>query len=195
MTSFSVPFMNLRGSVLFPGMVLTITVGRQETIRAVKHAVDQGEGNLAVFTQRHVEDNGPIVAHEMFEYGVLCNATNSVFMPDGSALVHLEALHVIRREEVQEKGAVQMALVKDISTSGADDVWQSASEIAAPSLNFDLTRFLGSLFRNEETGIDALKLKLLNDAVSKRQAILEASGSKERRLALETVLEAAKLPI
>src|SRR5690606_16703832 len=48
----------LRNTILFPGVVIPITVGRDKSIKLVKDAY-KGEKIIGVFSQKHIETEDP----------------------------------------------------------------------------------------------------------------------------------------
>ena len=52
------PLLALKNTVLFPGVVIPITVGRTKSVKAVKKAFD-GDKFIAVFSQKKVDTEDP----------------------------------------------------------------------------------------------------------------------------------------
>src|SRR5271156_5783393 len=72
----------VRNTVLFPGLVLPITLGRPKSIAAAQQAV-RDQRQVAILLQRDADaaDPGPIDMHRM---GTLANIVRYVTGPDGS---------------------------------------------------------------------------------------------------------------
>src|SRR3984957_2575369 len=72
----------VRNTVLFPGLVLPITLGRQKSIAAAQQA-GGGQGQVGIFFQRDakVSEPAPLDMHRM---GTLANIVRYVTGPDGS---------------------------------------------------------------------------------------------------------------
>src|SRR6516225_764547 len=72
----------VRNTVLFPGLVLPITLGRQKSIAAAQQAVrDQRQVGILLQRDAEVADPTPIDMHRM---GTLANIVRYVTGPDGS---------------------------------------------------------------------------------------------------------------
>ena len=84
----NLPILALRNTVLFPGVVLPITVGRDASLKLVKDAF--GEDSLiGVIAQKSsdVEDPTP---EDLFEYGTAASILKLIKMPDGSKSIVIQ---------------------------------------------------------------------------------------------------------
>jgi ATP-dependent Lon protease len=84
------PLLAVRDLVVFPHMVLPLSVGRAKSVRALEAAMAAGK-LLAVVAQKDVsvEDPGP---RDLFDLGVLCEVVQYLKMPDGTLKVFLQGL-------------------------------------------------------------------------------------------------------
>ncbi|HUZ75113.1 MAG TPA: endopeptidase La [Stellaceae bacterium] len=72
----------IRGTLLFPGIVLPITVGRPKSIAAAQEAVRRGDSlGLLLQREREVEDPGP---GDLYSVGTVANVVRYLTAPDGS---------------------------------------------------------------------------------------------------------------
>ena len=80
--------MPLKNTVLFPGVILPITVGRDKSMKAIAKAHDKNK-YIAVLTQRdsHTEDPG---FKDLFSTGTIARIVKLLKMPDGSQTVILQ---------------------------------------------------------------------------------------------------------
>src|SRR5215471_18876206 len=76
------PIVPMRNVVLFPGVVLPITVGREESIAAAQEAVRAGR-KIAVLLQRDSAVEKPVGA-DLYDIGVLASVVRYVTAPDGT---------------------------------------------------------------------------------------------------------------
>jgi ATP-dependent Lon protease len=78
----AVPIVALRNVVLFPGIVLPVTLGREESIAAAQEAVRTGR-KVGLLLQRDptLEKPGPT---DLYELGVLATVVRYVTAPDGA---------------------------------------------------------------------------------------------------------------
>ena len=76
-----IPLLPVRDSVLFPGTVLPLEVGRQTSIAAVQYAV-KTQGPIGVILQRNPEDNEP-KQETLFEIGTIGQVLRYLARPEG----------------------------------------------------------------------------------------------------------------
>ncbi|NNE71959.1 MAG: endopeptidase La [Rhodothermales bacterium] len=82
------PILALRNTVLFPGVVLPITVGRDASLRLVKDAFS-GSRLIGVVAQKKAETENPDVA-DLYEYGTVATILKLIKMPDGSRSIVIQ---------------------------------------------------------------------------------------------------------
>ncbi|MDZ4701585.1 MAG: endopeptidase La [Rhodothermales bacterium] len=84
----SLPILALRNTVLFPGVVLPITVGRDASLRLVKDAFGD-DALIGVVAQKRsdVEDPEP---DDLFAYGTAAAILKLIKMPDGSKSIVIQ---------------------------------------------------------------------------------------------------------
>ncbi len=82
------PILALKNTVLFPGIVIPITVGRDKSIRAVNKAYEEGR-LIAVLSQRDssVEDPG---VEDLYQVGTIARILKLLRMPDGTTTTILQ---------------------------------------------------------------------------------------------------------
>lgn len=95
------PILTLRNTVLFPGVVLPITVGRDTSLKLVKDAF--GEDRLiGVVAQRSTETENPSPS-DLYAFGTVASILKLIKMPDGSKSIVIQGKRRFRVEEyVQE---------------------------------------------------------------------------------------------
>ena len=78
----AVPIVPMRNVVLFPGIVLPVTLGREESIAAAQEAVRTGR-KVGLLLQRDAAVDKPAPA-DLYEVGVLATVVRYVTAPDGA---------------------------------------------------------------------------------------------------------------
>src|SRR5437868_8752236 len=78
----AVPIVALRNIVLFPGIVLPVTLGREESIAAAQEAVRTGR-KVGLLLQRDPSVEKP-AATDLYQIGVLASVARYVTAPDGT---------------------------------------------------------------------------------------------------------------
>lgn len=82
------PVLALKNTVLFPGVVIPITVGRDKSIRAIQKAYDHHR-MIAVLSQRDSKIESPM-AEDLYTVGTLARIIKLIRMPDGSTTAILQ---------------------------------------------------------------------------------------------------------
>lgn len=84
----SLPILPLRNTVLFPGVVIPITVGRDKSIQLIRDAY-KGDKTIGVVSQRNdsIEDPDPTDLHQV---GTIAHIIKQLRMPDGSTTVIIQ---------------------------------------------------------------------------------------------------------
>ena len=82
------PILALKNTVLFPGIVIPITVGRDKSIKAINKAYEK-DRIIAVVSQRDskVENPGP---GELYQVGTIARIIKLIRMPDGTTTAILQ---------------------------------------------------------------------------------------------------------
>ncbi|MGV3766398.1 MAG: endopeptidase La [Chitinophagaceae bacterium] len=83
-----VPLLPLRNTVLFPGVVLPITVGREKSIKAVQEAY-RGDKLIGVIAQKDSAVEEPVVA-DLETVGTVARIIKLIKMPDGGTTVIIQ---------------------------------------------------------------------------------------------------------
>lgn len=82
------PIVALRNTVLFPGVVIPITVGRDKSMRAVKAAHDQSN-LLGIVSQKRAETEDPL-PDELYNVGTVARIVKLIHTTDGSLTAILQ---------------------------------------------------------------------------------------------------------
>jgi len=86
----TLPVLALKNTLLFPGTVIPITVGRYKSINAVKKAFGQNK-LVAVFSQKDRTNENP-TQEDLFPLGVVAKVVKFLKMPDGNTTAILQGL-------------------------------------------------------------------------------------------------------
>ena len=112
------PILTLRSSVLFPGAITPITVGREKSIRLVRE-VNEHNGLLGAVLQREseVEDPAP---DDMYKVGTAARIIKILEMPNGNLTVILNGLEKIEVKEYVSTEPYFQASVTPLRDSSPD---------------------------------------------------------------------------
>ena len=84
----AIPILPLKNTVLFPGVVLPITVGRDKSIKAVNEAY-KGDKLIGVLAQRNAEIEEPEIK-DLCQTGTIAKIVKLIKMPDGGTTVIIQ---------------------------------------------------------------------------------------------------------
>ena len=93
----SLPILPLRNTVLFPGVVIPITVGRDKSINLIKDAY-KGDRTVGVVAQLDADVEDPAFA-DLYKVGTVAHIMKMLRMPDGSTTVIIQGKKRFRLEE------------------------------------------------------------------------------------------------
>ncbi len=82
------PILALRNTVLFPGVVIPITVGRNKSIAAVSKAFDSNKF-IGVISQKELQIENPD-SEDLYNVGTVAKIIKKIQMPDGSTTAILQ---------------------------------------------------------------------------------------------------------
>ncbi|WP_045837359.1 endopeptidase La [Hyphomicrobium sp. 99] len=87
----------VRKVVLFPGLILPLTIGRDKSIAAVQQAVRE-QRQIGVFLQRDADNNDP-GPEDIYRIGTLANIVRYLAAPDGTHHIVVQGVQRIRIDE------------------------------------------------------------------------------------------------
>ena len=116
----SLPILTLRNTVLYPGVVLPITVGRDASLTLVKDAY-AGDRLVGVVAQKRaeVETPGP---DDLYRVGAAATILKLIKMPDGSVSIVIQGKRRIEIEEYDQLDPYLTARIRPIEEDAPDDV-------------------------------------------------------------------------
>ncbi len=87
-TNELLPVLALKNTVLFPGITIPITVGRDKSLRAVNKAYKK-DRMIAVLSQKNMDEEEPGIG-DLYEVGTVAKIIKLLRMPDGTVTVILQ---------------------------------------------------------------------------------------------------------
>lgn len=82
------PILALKNTVLFPGIVIPITVGRERSIKAIQKAYEE-EKLIGVLSQKDSQNEKPL-QEDLYQIGTIARIVKILKMPDGSTTAILQ---------------------------------------------------------------------------------------------------------
>jgi len=84
----NLPILPLKNTVLFPGVVIPITVGRKKSIRLVRKAY-KGDRVIGVISQKSSEQEDPST-NELYSVGTIAKIVKMIVLPDGNTTIIIQ---------------------------------------------------------------------------------------------------------
>ncbi len=79
------PVLTVRNTVLFPGVLIPITIGRQKSVRLVKQAY-KGDKIIGVLAQKNPEIEDPSI-NDLYNIGTVAKIVKMLVLPDGNTTI------------------------------------------------------------------------------------------------------------
>ena len=193
----------IRNTVLFPGVVIPITVGRQKSIRLVKKAY-KGNRVIGVVAQRniHTEDPGP---EDVYSIGTIAKIIKMLVLPDGNTTIIIQGKSRFAVEQILGEDPFLTAKVRLLETyfpnkssKEVKAITQSLKDAAAKIL-----RLNPEIPQEAQMALDNIQdvsflthflSSNLNAEVDQKQKLLETEDGTERAtLLLELMLKEVQL--
>ncbi|WP_394342471.1 endopeptidase La [Mucilaginibacter limnophilus] len=105
----SLPILPLRNTVLFPGVVIPITVGRDKSIKLIREA-NKGDRIIGVAAQQDVNIEDPTF-NQLHRVGTVALIVKMLQMPDGNTTVILQGKkRFVLKEELQSEPYIKATI-------------------------------------------------------------------------------------
>ncbi|MDP3353657.1 MAG: endopeptidase La [Flavobacteriaceae bacterium] len=117
----ALPILPLRNTVLFPGVVIPITAGRDKSIKLIKEAY-AGSKIIGVVAQKNENTEDPTL-DDIFKIGTIAKILRLLKMPDGNTTVIIQGLKRFEIEEIIKEKPYILAKTKELieDKSNIDD--------------------------------------------------------------------------
>jgi ATP-dependent Lon protease len=124
-----IPILPLLNTVLFPGMVIPITVGRNKSIKLAQE-YSRKNVPIGVITQKDNEVEYP-TQEDIFSIGTLAKILKFLSMPDGSVTIIVQGIKKFELIELTQSEPYYMARVKEFETNDHDELIQTNENFTA----------------------------------------------------------------
>jgi ATP-dependent Lon protease len=191
------PILALRNTVLFPGVVLPITVGRDKSIKAVNDAY-KGNKLIGVVAQRDSNVEDPTVS-DLEAIGTVAKIVKQIKMPDGGTTIIIQgknrfAIDKITSEHPYFKAAIKILQDEEHSTEPdfaayVANIKDLATEIIQLSPNIPTEASV--ILKNIESPSFLIHFvsSNLNTDIKEKQKLLSMNNIRERADLLMTLLQ------
>lgn len=183
-----VPVLPLRNTVLFPGVVIPITVGRDKSIKAVNDAY-KADKLIAVLSQKDSNVEDPAAA-DLVSIGTVAKIIKLIKMPDGGTTVIMQGkkrfeLEAITSEEPYFKARISYLPEMEVPTDAPFEAQTSTiKELATQiiQLSPNIPSEAGIILKNIENPAFLIHFVAgnMNTDVTEKQRILELHDIRQR---------------
>ena len=108
----SLPILPLRNTVLFPGVVIPISAGRDKSIKLINDA-NAGNKIIGVVAQKNEEDEDPS-KNDIYSVGTVAQILRVLKMPDGNITVILQGKKRFEIDEITSEKPYLKATIKEV---------------------------------------------------------------------------------
>jgi len=123
------PLLALKNTVLFPGIVIPITVGRDKSIKAINRAYD-ADRYVAVLSQRDSDTETP-QQEDLFKVGTVARILKLLRMPDGTTTAILQGRKRFAIEEMTQEDPYMEARIQVLEYDSVEDSMEFKALIAS----------------------------------------------------------------
>jgi len=109
----SLSILPLRNTVLFPGVIIPITVGRDKSVKLIKD-VYKGSKTLGVVSQKQSDIEDPSF-EDLNKIGTVAHIMKMLRMPDGNITVIIQGRKLIELKEMVQEEPYLKAIVSELS--------------------------------------------------------------------------------
>jgi ATP-dependent Lon protease len=190
----SLPILPLRNTVLFPGVVIPISAGRDKSIRLINEA-NAGNKIIGVVAQKNESDEDP-TKNDIHKIGTVARILRVLKMPDGNITVILQGKKRFEIDAVTSEKPYINAIVKEVEEKRPSKhdteflaILESIKELAiqiikeSPNIPTEATFAIKNI--ESQSFLVNFVSSNMNLSVSEKQNLLAMNALKER--ALETL--------
>ena len=188
----SVPILPLKNTVLFPGVVIPITVGRDKSIQLIKDA-NNDDKVVGVVAQKDAAEENP-TAKDLYQLGTVAQILRLLKMPDGNTTVIIQGKKRFEINEILQEEPYIKAKIHEVNDAVAtenneeftaiiDSIKEKALQIIRENPN--LPSEASFAIKNIQSASFLINFvsSNLNLEVAEKQKILALRSLKERALA------------
>ena len=188
----SLPILPLRNTVLFPGVVIPITAGRDKSIKLINDANNGGKV-IGVVSQKDEMIEDP-TANDIFKKGTVARILKVLKMPDGNTTIIIQGKKRFEIQDVITEEPYLTARVKDVPEAkpAVDNEEFSAIIESIKDLSLQIIKDSPNIPSEASFAIKNIESNSflvnfvssnMNLSVSEKQELLEINDLKERALA------------
>ncbi|GAA4411410.1 endopeptidase La [Nibrella viscosa] len=197
------PILPVRNTVLFPGMVIPVTVGRQKSIRLVKKAY-KGNRIIGVVAQLNQQKDEP-GTDDLYRLGTVAYIIKMITLPDGNITIIIQGKKRFEIQQITQEDPYLAASVKQIDDNfpGANKKEGKALLQSVKEAAYKILRLNPEIPQEARIALDNIESPMfllhflssnINAEVQDKQRLLEMpDGAQQATLLLEYMLREVQL--
>jgi len=189
------PILPLRGTVIFPFMIVPLVVGRKSSIKLIDGAI-RGNRTIGLFAQKDAEVEDP-KADDIYRVGTAGQILKMLRMPDGSARIMVQGITRLRIDSFVNETPYFTAKVSKMESTEAKtakvealqrNVLQLFQKVVELTANLPEDAYVAAMNIEDGGKLADFIASNLNIDVAERQQVLEAAEVTPRLENLTTIL-------
>ena len=179
----------IKNTVLFPGVVIPITVTRQKSIRLIKKAY-QGNRIIGVVAQKNKQAEEPMI-EDLYKFGTIARIIKMLVLPDGNTTIIIQGKNRFAVKEFTQEEPFLMAKI-DLQVEPQTNLQSREVKALVQSLKdaaFKILKLNPEIPQEAQMALDNIQSTAflihflssnLNVEVSEKQKILETNNISDR---------------
>lgn len=193
----TLPILPLRNTVLFPGVIIPINIGREKSLKLIKYAYKQG-AFVGVIAQRDTNTENPQLT-DLFKIGTVASILKILEMPDGTTTAIVQGkkrfeLEDILYDDPYHVGKIRLKTEEKMPQDDPeyDAIAESLKEMAGEIIKYSnhIPGETGFALKNIESMFFLINFISSNTDVEyqSKQELLEIDNLKQRAIKLLEIL-------
>ncbi len=189
--------LTLRNNILLPGVVIPISVGRDQSIKLIED-VNNKEKILGVVAQINPEIEVP-KSNDIYKVGTVAKIQRIIKMPDGNLTVIIQGIKRFKIDKIQQEDPYLVAKITTLPDANPatdkelEAIVDSIKELAIKAIKLNQNIPTEATFAIENISSPVFLVNFITSNleadVAKKQALLETNDFTERALGLLKLLD------
>lgn len=193
----TLPILPLRNTVLFPGVIIPINIGREKSLKLIKYAYKQN-ALIGVIAQKDTNTENPVM-EDLFKVGTIASILKILEMPDGTTTAIIQGkrrfiLDDILYDDPYHVGKVILKVEEKMPENDPEynAIAESLKEMAGKIVKYSshIPNEAGFALKNIESMLFLINFISSNTDVEyqSKQELLETDSLKQRAIKLLEIL-------
>jgi len=156
-----VPIMVLRNTVLFPGIIMPITIGRKKSVELIRH-IEQHKTIIGIVAQKNADIDEPTPA-DIFSVGTLADVLKILRMPDDTFTAIVQGKNRFRIVQFTQEEPFYKAAIETLDTHINQQIFENLQfQILISTIKETIQKIINHDPENREQSAYSALLKIEN---------------------------------